>query len=634
MATINAFTLQTSDLFEYGVTFVPNLGSTAKESFLKRHFLKVGNVYFYQHDIVRTFAQLETKNMECVLYNRNMHCNVTMSLKLLRKRKIDIDLVKMCLKDVCELVPLPELPGDNPNVRIIPKFSYSIHESDSILLFIYCCYYQVQCENLRDAMSKYKKPHDDAFYHRAVEFFLKKTYIYNDLDDKVYRFKTINWETNSITLDPFFESAKLEHLHVAEERAYEEAPTDVRDNLNKLITNDNFGLAMAEVRVKTEALPLETIVFGDGVSYTCTNWKEHVCNNEVLSSVDLWCWVIMYETKDESFARNCVKIMQEIQEDTGIEIGNPLFLPIGGRTKTAYKTALSSIESKDLQLVVVVLNETCNNPRAFIKRMCFVENPVPCHIISSKNALGRDEIHRITLTINAKLGGSLWCVTLPRFIMICSIDTYVGFDDTSRPVCSFVCNLGDDTIQWYSKATFCKGDLIGHLKRCLIDIVHKYSEMNGYPPKEIIIYHSNNWLSTSEISTMYDGLHLDEIVFSVILVSSVPRVEIVKSEGKVLPGTVLNNVLNTNFVDFALMSSAANFEIPPATHYTILRRVKNTSLSFLQQLTYKLCYIYYKKMEVSDMPAPCIYARKLSKLVTEEIFDIPSCILDMYLYYI
>ncbi|KAK5640056.1 hypothetical protein RI129_010867 [Pyrocoelia pectoralis] len=632
-ATINAFTVNSNNVFEYTASFSANLDLPAKVTFLKRYFSSVGCPYIQNNNVVYTLETLSGKNLSITLHNRKLQSDVLMTMRFVRRRKLDVALVGKFMENICDLISIPEVRNNVAQTTIVPKFVYSVHNGHNILICIDSCYYEVQPENINDVICRYKKLRK-GYCESALNFFLNKSYIYCDIDGKIYRHESIDWETDSVVLRPFRVSVTFDHLHFAKlVPSFNESSTLLRDNLKKLITNKIFGLNVTEcTKVSACLLPQEIVTFADGVSYTCTSWNEQMRNNEVLSPVELWCWVMIYEAKDEHFARKCVKIMQEIQENTGIRIGGPLYLPIKGDTKADYVNVLSAIETKEVQLIVVLVNESLNKPKNLIKRMCFVKYPIPCHIIRAKN-VQYDEIYDETLRINAKLGASLWSVSLPRFKMICGIDTYVGFDRKTPPACSLVANLGDDTVQWYSKVAFCEGDSFRrYIKEWFVDIVQKYKELNGYPPTEVIVYHTNNGLPTQEIDTIYKELRLDPIALTIILVSGT-KIKIFENKEIVLPGSIFNNVINTNFLNFALMSSATCGSVPATLHYTILKHNGNTSLDVLQQLTYKLCYIYYKKMEVSEMPAPCIYARKLSKLVTEKIFAIPSCNLDMYLYY-
>jgi aubergine len=54
----------------------------------------------------------------------------------------------------------------------------------------------------------------------------------------------------------------------------------------------------------------------------------------------------------------------------------------------------------------------------------------------------------------------------------------------------------------------------------------------------------------------------------------------------------------------------------------------------MQQLTYKMCHLYYNWMGTTRVPAPVQYAHKLSVLAGQFIHDVPNPALDTKLYYL
>lgn len=54
----------------------------------------------------------------------------------------------------------------------------------------------------------------------------------------------------------------------------------------------------------------------------------------------------------------------------------------------------------------------------------------------------------------------------------------------------------------------------------------------------------------------------------------------------------------------------------------------------LQQLTYKLCHLYFNWAGTIRVPAPCQYAYKAAFLVSQSVHDIPHKQLENCLYFL
>lgn len=91
------------------------------------------------------------------------------------------------------------------------------------------------------------------------------------------------------------------------------------------------------------------------------------------------------------------------------------------------------------------------------------------------------------------------------------------------------------------------------------------------------------------------------------------------------PGSILDHTVVGRFLfDFYLVSQHVREGSTTPSHYIVLENENDYSPDVLQQLTYKLCFMYYNWPGTVRVPAPCQYAHKLADLVGLSIKQAPS----------
>ncbi|KAK4872621.1 hypothetical protein RN001_014650 [Aquatica leii] len=619
----NAVLVSITEIFEYTISFNPFIAVTSlKVTFLRRFFAKVNQLYTFHNGSVFTLEKIDESECQHTLFNNKLCTNVTLTLEFVQVRKGNVELLSKILDTACEtFTPIFD--------KYVSKFVYSLcpFQDNRLLLLIDCEYYKTEACSIRNLISRYKKLFGENRYKDTLHFFLSKCHVYRTIDGLIYEYQRINWEDESVALNNKTQTvnAKLEQCHMAERLAFNHYES--QSTLQELIETffNRLKTSFSFINVITSVLPIQTVTFGDGVVCQKTDWINDLRNNEVFASVELWCWVIIHEVHDEDLAKRYAATVLELQDDVGMCIGRPLYFAIKGNRKNDYIDGLRTIASKDIQLVVVILNESNNKPAPLIKHISCIKHPVPTKIVYSAEIKCKQNVHDSLYTINSMLGGSSWSVNLPEKVLICAVDVYVGFDKKTAPVCSLVTNLACDGIQWYSKTSFLKEYSI---RESINDASHKYFDINGQHPNQIVIYHTTSSSLSSDVIECYQKLE-SFLKMTVVLID---KAKLCCFDKNLSVGSVIRDKI-TEPNDFFLFSGAFG-QVPRPTHYKIIKDTAGISPAFLEELTYKLCYLYYNRANVVHMPAPCIYARRLSKLVTETIYDIPSQDLNDFLYYL
>jgi aubergine-like protein len=91
------------------------------------------------------------------------------------------------------------------------------------------------------------------------------------------------------------------------------------------------------------------------------------------------------------------------------------------------------------------------------------------------------------------------------------------------------------------------------------------------------------------------------------------------------PGSIISNeITQKDILEFYLTSCKSNNKEPPVTHYQCYHidyikedMTRTQYFKKLQDLTYKLCFLYYNNSGSISIPAPLKYAIRLVKLVQD-----------------
>ncbi|KAF5287318.1 hypothetical protein FQR65_LT02191 [Abscondita terminalis] len=582
----NAVPIVLSDIFEYTFSFKPLIADKFQLTFLKRFFATFVQMIVYYNNSILTTKKLEEDKLEWTLLNKTLQTNVTVTLVFVRKHEGNLDLFKKIMDYKCQsLVALFDGKG--------LKYVYSLHSvENNLLLCIDCEHYAIEDQTLKEVSQFYEKVYGKNRYQDVLNFFLQKSFIVHSRDNTVYKYQRIDWSDDTIVLKNRVQYviANMDQCYITKRVDFEanESTSVLRSHVETLLKQLQSDLSLVNVNAYT--LSNETVIFGDKVTCRRHEWSDDLRNNEFFTSVELWCWVIIHHVDDENAAKTFASDVQNLQDTVGMRIGQPLYFRIIGDNKSDYMYALKSVASKDLQLVTVILRESKNKPEALIKYINCVKHPVPTRILYSHDIKGK--AHEFVLSINAVIGGSLWYVTLPEKIMICAIDTYLGFDQKLPPVCSSVTNLASDGIQWYSKINFLKDDSI---QNKVDDAAHKFFEINGEYPEQIVIYHTSTESLLDTVIKYYNDLNVS-FKLTVVLVSN--DVKLWCFDKNVPPGTVIRDKI-VESCDFFLFSNARGGVCRPI-HYAVIKNGANIALNVLERLTYKLCHLYYKRANVNS----------------------------------
>uniref|UniRef100_A0A182P6A3 Uncharacterized protein n=1 Tax=Anopheles epiroticus TaxID=199890 RepID=A0A182P6A3_9DIPT len=407
----------------------------------------------------------------------------------------------------------------------------------------------------------------------------------------------------------------------------------------------------------------ENVMSGGGVVGSAgptVDYTRQVTNNPMLEIVHIRQWMLLYTQRDEQHAsvfRDCVKRTCKL---LGVEVSQPQIEVLPQDTTNLYVQALRTRIRPGTQIVVIICPTSRDDRYAAIKRILCTEVPIPSQVINARTLANekrnRSVVLKILLQMNCKLGGSLWGVRIPlKRTMICGVDTYHEARQQSNSVAAFVGSLDATFTHWYSRATVQerKEEILNGLCVSLEKTLQAYQRRNCHLPDKIIIFRDG---VSDEQTTICQEYEIPQMMAACKLVQPdyEPKITFIVVQKRIItrlfsmnrggdgdgqsnapPGTVLDNTVTRRYMfDFFLVAQTVQMGTVTPTHYIVLRDDSKFSPDILQQLSYKMCYMYYNWTGTIRVPACCQYAHKLAYLVGQSIKKMPAEALCDKLFYL
>jgi len=211
-------------------------------------------------------------------------------------------------------------------------------------------------------------------------------------------------------------------------------------------------------------------------------------------------------------------------------------------------------------------------------------------------------------------------------------------------IVAFVASLDNNCTSYYSRVIKNKPGIeladSEKYKYAVSQSFEKYKKVNGHYPKNVIYYRDGvgegqvKDLLNTEIKTFKEIMNSEKIggkigfCYIVVLKKINTRIFCEKDKDRIenpICGTVLDkSITNRGALEFFMISAFVNQGTATPTRYQCLVNdfyspedgsLTTLSSDYLQNVTFKLCHLYYNWFGSVRVPAPCIYAHKLAFLV-------------------
>lgn len=409
-----------------------------------------------------------------------------------------------------------------------------------------------------------------------------------------------------------------------------------------------WGLSLDPEPLKMTARMLDEQLIIFGQNKTCgsgqqAEFSRAATSSQLLEPIDIQNWILVYTHTDKKVADVFESTLLKVSGPTGMRISAARRVELqNDRTDTYVLNIRKEISDPKIQIVVIIFPTLRDDRYAAVKRTLCADIPVPSQAIHSKTlrneAKNRSIVQKIALQMNCKMGGTLWGIRIPlQKTMICGIDTYHEAGHKGLTVGAFVASLNPGFTKWYSKPTIQdkREEFVNGLTASLESALTAYRTYNEFYPDRIIIYRDGvgdgqlKLVQSFEIPQFKEACKKISPTYQPSITFIVVQKRINTKFFKVNstetgtsgfsnppPGSILDHTITRKYLyDFYLVSQHVREGTTMPSHYIILEDENNFEPDILQQLTYKLCFLYYNWPGSVRVPACCQYAHKLAYLV-------------------
>ncbi|KAI9595773.1 Piwi domain-containing protein [Syncephalis fuscata] len=291
------------------------------------------------------------------------------------------------------------------------------------------------------------------------------------------------------------------------------------------------------------------------------------------------------------------------------------------------------------QIIVCILPDTSVPLYAEIKRVCETVVGVPTQCILGKHTQ-RPAVQycaNVCLKMNAKLGGTNVTLSREQLGFISDKPTIViGADvshpapgDVTRPSIATLVGSIDANLARFSsciRIQTARAEMIGDLRDMIVELLKAFYRNTGHKPARILFYRDGvsegefqQVLDTEVMAVKEACLQLEPNYSPTLTYVTVQkrhhtrlfptRREHSDRSGNCVPGTVVDSdVTHPYEFDFFLVSHSGIQGTSRPSHYQVLYDENEFTPDSLQELTYRMCYLYARCTRSVSVVPPIYYA--------------------------
>ena len=401
--------------------------------------------------------------------------------------------------------------------------------------------------------------------------------------------------------------------------------------------------------------------------------------NGLQCAVKLDEWILLYPASDESVLHIWLRSLRDIAQ---VAFGMQLVEPKREKLEQI-KDLEEELKEKipaTTQLVLMLIPNK-DSPKIYQKFKKVMTTKIACisQVVRSETIRKRQSIaavlSKVVLQINAKFCGPLWTIVSKdneKDMIAQSLKSapfsILGLDvhrnNAGERALALTGTLDKSYSQHFStSALLDKADwqtsLLQKLQNLFRDALVCFAGANqGILPEKIVVYRASVSaddmdLVHAEIKAMQDVLDVlvkgtfgrspedrPKITYVAIARRGNMRIFAPSEDGKGVKnpetGTVLDDpkICPSGLPSFYLVSQAIGKGSAIPSFYSVVLNENDFSMDVIQNLTYRLCLMYYNSSSAVRVPAPVLYAMKLAKMIGSVVKQAPLPALQRSLYYL
>nr|XP_012595130.1 piwi-like protein 4 [Microcebus murinus] len=432
---------------------------------------------------------------------------------------------------------------------------------------------------------------------------------------------------------------------------------NIQRNKDARFELETWGLHFgSQMSLTGRVVPSEKILMQDHICQpvSSADWSKDIRACKILSAQSLNAWLILCSNRTEIVTESFVNCLRKVGSVMGFNVDYPKIIRVQ-ENPAAFLRAIQQHVHPDVQLVMCILPSNQKNYYDSIKKYLSSDCPVPSQCVLArtlnKQGMMMSIATRIAMQMACKLGGELWAVEIPlKSLMVVGID--VCRDALSKEaVVGCVASVNPRITRWFSRCIVQRTvtDVADCLRVFMTGALNKWYKYNHDLPARIIVYRDG--VGDGQLKTLVE-YEVPQLLTSVTEASSntSSRLSVIVIRKKCMPRfftemnrTVQNPPLGTvvdseatrpEWYDFYLISQAAHRGTVNPTYYNVIYDDNGLKPDHMQRLTFKLCHLYYNWPGLVSVPAPCLYAHKLTFLVAQSIHKEPNLQLANCLFYL
>lgn len=396
-------------------------------------------------------------------------------------------------------------------------------------------------------------------------------------------------------------------------------------------------------RFKGRVLPPEKIFLRNEVTYNESNadWDQSLKNGMFENKIINKVYIVVPRAHREA-TEYFWKLMRDVSPGLNVQMGTPRWEELPDSRVTTYTGSIADrVFAQKPEMVVVVIPRQDQELYSALKKLMCIQCPMLSQVITCGKVINKGNksvATKIVVQMAVKMGAKPWKVKVPlKGFMVAGFDTYHLKEGDTRATSygAFTASLDPDLCRYFSRSLGHQAgeEISQNLPVMFTQALKHYRHINGAFPKKVFFYRDGvgegqlKEVIQGEINSIKQVLKDtgEDIKLTFIVVSKRINTRFFasfpgKECGNPPSGTVADDVATLpERYDFFLISQSVRQGTVNPTSYNVIEDGSGLGPDKVQQMTYKLTHLYYNWPGTVRVPAPCMYAHKLAKLMGESL---------------